>query len=108
MKNKQEKKKNGLIVIGVLLAVSIILAIVFGNPFGSNSNKTGCLEKGMFQSSSSYCIDICMLNKSDTSLNWDVCENLCNTREYVSGDAGLAKLIQNYKCSKCGECKNED
>ena len=54
----------GLTII-LFIAVCVILATVFGDPIGSNTTKTGCLEKGMFQSDSSYCVDLCMLNDND-------------------------------------------
>ncbi len=66
-----------------------------------------CPKQGMLQSDWSYCIELCLLDKSDATIHKELCERMCDQVEYYKGSQGLLNKIQSYKCSKCGECTEE-
>ncbi len=66
-----------------------------------------CPKQGILQSDWDYCVELCVLGKSDALINEEQCEKICDTTEYYQGSEGLQKRIMNYKCKKCGECTEE-
>ena len=71
------------------------------------TEKNTCPKQGVLQSDLSYCVDLCLLDKSDATIHEELCGKMCDQAEYLKGTEGLQKKIQSYKCKKCGECTEE-
>lgn len=67
-------------------------------------NKPDCPEQGMFESDIDYCVDLYVVGKHDSQVNYDTGKTLCSKLEYYSGSDALKKKIESYKCTKCGIC----
>lgn len=75
-------------------------------PQSANEDKLECPKQGFFQSNWDYCIDLCLVGKSDATVNYNQCEKICDQTEYYEGSDGLIKRINDYGCKKCGKCNN--
>ncbi len=130
MKNKinNTQKKVGYIILGIV-CVTILLIVIFGDSWDEAAEKqkllteqaqredatraeqkaNQCLKQGLIQSDWSYCIDLCMYDKDDGASS-RFCEQVCDSADRLDGSYGteyMDKRIQSYKCSKCGECTEE-
>ncbi len=63
-----------------------------------------CPDKGFLESDLDYCVDLCLVNKSDAGINTEICQRICDQAERLDGSAAVTKSIEGYLCKKCGRC----
>ncbi len=87
-----------------IIFILVSLFLVFGCTGSSSKTGLNCPGRGILDSDNSYCVALCMVNRTDSGLNQDHCQEVCDLLEYGGGSPALQKRIQSYRCSKCGDC----
>lgn len=119
-----ERKKTITIAIISFIALVVILIAIFGDSPSEAAQKqkllteqaikedslkaeqkeSQCPQQGTFQSDWSYCIELCMIGKSNQDFTRG-CEQICDMGERIGK---LDDKIQQYKCEKCNQGCTED
>ncbi|TAL57669.1 MAG: hypothetical protein EPN86_01645 [Nanoarchaeota archaeon] len=115
---KRFSEKTINITLGVLIAMFIVIGMSMNptqlatqadsqNKVTSNEQSSSCPSQGFLQSNLQYCVQLCMLDKNEIG---SICDQICRDMKSLDGSTGsefLSSQVQDFKCSNCGDCTQE-